>query len=107
MNLGVKNSKCPPTPLSGLRDQWARGNRENSFPASDTSRALAMARPQVSRRLQEHQELYGGEKKRMNTMLWWSLPWGWAVHLSRSLITSAHDGAERPSLPCNGQLCWN
>ena len=102
-HLKTVTSKCPPTPLSGLRDQWALGDPENSFPASGASRALAMARPQASRRLQEHQELYGGGKKRMNVMPRWSphcLPQGWAVYLSCSPITTACGRAERPSLPC-------
>lgn len=93
-------SKCPPTPLSGLRDLQ---DAENSFPGSDTSRVLAMARSQASRRLQEHQELYGGGKKedeRPAPVVPHHLPQGWAVHLSCSPITTARGRAEKPSLPC-------
>lgn len=99
--------KCPPTPLSGLRDLQ---DTENSFPGSDTSRALAMARSQASRRLQEHQELYGGGKKedeRPAPVVPHHLPQGWAVHLSCSPITTACGRVEKPSPALQMANCWN
>lgn len=102
-HLKIVTSKCPPTSLSSLRVQRALGDPESSFPASDTSRALLMARPQASRRLQEHQELYSGGKKEDEhhaLVVPHCLPWGQAVHRSCSPVTTAWGRAEQPSLPC-------
>lgn len=70
--LRTATSKCPPTPPLRLKGPEALGDPEISFPLSDISRSLVMARPQESWRLQEQQELYGGGKMRRNVMPWWS-----------------------------------
>lgn len=102
MNLVIKNryQKMPSNSSSRFKGPKGSWGPRKHLSCQGHFRAPAMARPPASWRWQEHQELCGGGKKRMDITP--GDPWGWAVPLPCLLITCGT--RERPSLPCKPSM---